>query len=100
MEILTPEKKTTFCPPTPMKKRPQRVNRCLFPESDIHGKGYGDCHIWKKTKSAQVGCAPPCVKWTRYDCLECGEIFIHRYDICNGNIFDAMKEEKVTPTCP
>ncbi len=66
--------------------------------SDIDGTGYGSCHLWVRGKTAQVGAAPPELKWTSYRCSNCGEIFIHRYALIR-NIFEAMEKANVKNTC-
>lgn len=76
-------------------------------KSDILGKGYGDKHNWKRVKSYQL--APEqyrhlstqeylALKGTEYKCKNCGQFFIHRYDMI-PDIFKAMKTVGVLEEC-
>jgi hypothetical protein len=60
--------------------------------SHIHGKGYGDSHMWI---SGETG-------WTRttpYVCSACGAAFGHHYPSV-PNIFQAMRLANVPEFCP
>ena len=67
--------------------------------SDIRGVGYGSSHIWKHLGAAQVGSAPPSLKYSRYKCEQCGDYFEHFYDLC-PDIFMAIKRSNIRDLCP
>ncbi len=65
-------------------------------KSDIRGKGYGSCHTWKRTYTAQVGYREP--RYTIYLCSKCSVHFCHFYERV-PDIFDAMKSSNIPKEC-
>lgn len=67
--------------------------------SDVEGSGYGSDHNWKKdiTGKFMINGSPE--QGTRWICRDCGEIFVHWYDLWPG-IFEAMEYRGIPRDCP
>lgn len=67
--------------------------------SDVIGKGYGSDHDWRRdiTDKFQFNGYPE--KGTRWICRDCGQVFVHFYDIYPG-IFEAMEYKDIPELCP
>jgi hypothetical protein len=66
--------------------------------SDVRGLGYGSAHSWEQMECAQVGSAPPHMKWARYKCRSCQAQFRHYYDV-ESDIFITMDVLGVPENC-
>lgn len=62
--------------------------------SDINGTGHGSAHDWQLDITDRFGGE----KGTRYFCRHRDSLFVHLYDV-EPNIFKAMEQEGVPPTC-
>lgn len=69
--------------------------------SDAVGYGYGSDHNWRKDLTDKFQYPPTGTpeKATRWICRDCGQVFIHYYDIRPG-IFEAMEYAGTPKLCP
>jgi len=82
-----------------MKKVTRTSKNTDLRRSAICGEGYGNCHLWVRGRTAQVGSGYPQEKRTQYTCANCDAGFYHYYDLV-PDIFEAMEKAEVKNSCP